>query len=62
MTQRADDTKECIRTRFPAWAPTTKPAGGALAEAIAEAKREARAAGLRDEEVDAGLDAWRAGH
>jgi hypothetical protein len=32
-----------------------------LAEAIADAKREARASGLTDEEVDAELDAWRAG-
>jgi hypothetical protein len=32
-----------------------------LAETIAEAKREARHAGLTDEEVDAELDAWRAG-
>jgi asparaginyl-tRNA synthetase len=31
-----------------------------LAEAIAEAKREARAHGLTDEEIDAELDAWRA--
>ena len=31
-----------------------------LAEAIAEAKREARAKGLTDEEVDAELAAWRA--
>jgi hypothetical protein len=33
----------------------------ALAEAIAEAKPEACRAGLTDEEVDAELDAWRAG-
>lgn len=32
-----------------------------LAEAIADAKREARASGLTDEEIDAELDAWRAG-
>ena len=32
-----------------------------LAEAIAEAKREARAHGLTDEEIDAELDEWRAG-
>jgi hypothetical protein len=32
-----------------------------LAEVIADAKREARAAGLTDEEIDAELDAWRAG-
>jgi hypothetical protein len=31
-----------------------------LAEAIADVKREARAAGLTDEEIDAELDAWRA--
>ena len=32
-----------------------------LAEAIADAKREARATGLTDEEVEAELDAWRTG-
>ena len=31
-----------------------------LAEAIADAKREARANGLTDEDIDAELDAWRA--
>jgi hypothetical protein len=31
-----------------------------LAEAIAEAKREARASGLTDEDIDAELAAWRA--
>jgi hypothetical protein len=31
-----------------------------LAEAIAEAKREARAHGLSDEEIGAELDEWRA--
>ena len=31
-----------------------------LAEAIADAKREARARGLTDEDVDAELGAWRA--
>ena len=31
-----------------------------LAEAIADAKREARAHGLSDEEIDAELDEWRA--
>ncbi len=31
-----------------------------LAEAIAAAKREARAGGLSDEEIDAELEAWRA--
>ncbi len=31
-----------------------------LAEAIAEAKHEARASGLTDEEIDAELEAWRA--
>jgi hypothetical protein len=31
-----------------------------LAEAIAEAKREAGAHGLTDEEIDAELDEWRA--
>jgi hypothetical protein len=31
-----------------------------LAEAIAEAKREARAHGLTDEEIDAELNEWRA--
>lgn len=31
-----------------------------LAEAIADAKREARARGLTDEEIDAELAAWRA--
>ena len=31
-----------------------------LAAAIAEAKREARAHGLTDEEIDAELDEWRA--
>jgi hypothetical protein len=35
--------------------------GDVLAEAIAEAKREARAGGLTDDEIDAELDAWRAG-
>jgi hypothetical protein len=34
---------------------------GALATAVAEAKREARASGLTDEEIDAELDAWRVG-
>jgi hypothetical protein len=32
----------------------------ALAEAIADAKREARASGLTDEDIDAELEAWRA--
>jgi hypothetical protein len=32
-----------------------------LREAMADAKRQARAAGLTDEEVDAELDGWRAG-
>jgi len=32
-----------------------------LAEAIAEAKREARASGLTDEDIDTELEAWRAG-
>ena len=32
-----------------------------LAEAIAETKREALASGLTDEDIDAELDAWRAG-
>ena len=31
-----------------------------LAEAIADAKREARARGLADEDIDAELEAWRA--
>jgi hypothetical protein len=31
-----------------------------LADAIAEAKREARAGGLTDEEIDAELEVWRA--
>ncbi len=31
-----------------------------LAEAIGDAKREARANGLTDEDIDAELDAWRA--
>ncbi len=31
-----------------------------LAEAIADAKREARANGLTDEDIDAELEAWRA--
>jgi hypothetical protein len=31
-----------------------------LAEAIADAKREARASGLTDEDIDAELGAWRA--
>ena len=31
----------------------------ALAEAIADAKREARASGLTDEDIDAELEAWR---
>jgi hypothetical protein len=35
--------------------------GDILAEAIADAKREARASGLTDEDVDAELDAWRTG-
>jgi hypothetical protein len=30
-----------------------------LAEAIAEAKREARASGLMDEDIDAELEVWR---
>lgn len=30
-----------------------------LAEAIADVKREARASGLTDEDIDAELDAWR---
>jgi hypothetical protein len=30
-----------------------------LAEAIAEAKREVRASGLTDEDIDAELEAWR---
>jgi len=30
-----------------------------LAEAIADAKREARASGLTDEDIDAELEAWR---
>ena len=30
-----------------------------LADAIAEAKREARASGLTDEDIDAELEAWR---
>ena len=34
--------------------------GDILAEAIADAKREARAAGLMDEAIDAELAAWRA--
>ncbi|MBS0559169.1 MAG: hypothetical protein JSR21_03845 [Proteobacteria bacterium] len=32
----------------------------ALAEAIADVKRDARAGGLKDAEVDAELEAWRA--
>ncbi|HEX6443187.1 MAG TPA: hypothetical protein VF007_13430 [Stellaceae bacterium] len=32
-----------------------------LAEAIAETKREARESGLTEGEIDAELDAWRAG-
>jgi hypothetical protein len=32
-----------------------------LAEAIADAKSEARASGLTDDDIDAELDAWRAG-
>lgn len=35
-------------------------APSALAEAIAEAKREARASGLTDTDIDAELAAWRA--
>jgi hypothetical protein len=31
-----------------------------LAEAIADAKREARASGLTDEDIDAEIEAWRA--
>jgi hypothetical protein len=31
----------------------------ALADAIAEAKREARATGLTDDDIDSELDAWR---
>ena len=34
-------------------------AGDFLAEAIAEAKQEARASGLTDEDVDAELKVWR---
>ena len=33
--------------------------GDLLAEAIADAKREARAAGLTDADIDAELEAWR---
>jgi hypothetical protein len=33
----------------------------ALAEAIADAKSEARATGLTDDNVDAEIEAWRAG-
>jgi hypothetical protein len=33
--------------------------GDALAEAIADVKREARANGLTDDQIDAELDAWR---
>ena len=33
--------------------------GDVLAEAIAEAKREVRASGLTDEDIDAELEAWR---
>ena len=33
-----------------------------LAEAIAEAKREGRASGLTDEDIDAELEAWRTEH
>jgi hypothetical protein len=33
-----------------------------LADAIAEAKREARASGLTDEDIDAELEAWRGEH
>jgi hypothetical protein len=32
-----------------------------LAETIADAKREARASGLTDEDIDAELEAWRTG-
>lgn len=31
-----------------------------MAEAIADSKREARASGLTDEDIDAELEAWRA--
>jgi hypothetical protein len=31
-----------------------------LAEAIADAKRDARASGLTDDDIDAELEAWRA--
>lgn len=31
-----------------------------LADAIADAKREARTSGLTDEDIDAELEAWRA--
>ena len=33
----------------------------ALAEAVADAKHEARAAGLTDDEIDTEIEAWRAG-
>jgi hypothetical protein len=33
-----------------------------LADAIAEAKREARVSGLTDEDIDAELEAWRGEH
>jgi hypothetical protein len=33
----------------------------ALADAIADVKREARASGLTDQEIDAEIEAWRAG-
>jgi len=39
--------------------PTGGRARDVLAEAIADARREARALGLTDEEIDAELDAWR---
>ena len=45
----------------PSWTPLIKDGGARdlIEEAIAEAKREARAKGLSDSEIDAELRAWR---
>ena len=36
------------------------PLANVLSEAIADVRREARASGLTDDDIDAELDAWRA--
>jgi len=46
--------------RYVSWLLRSERAPILLAEAIVEAKGEARAAGLTDAEIDAELDAWKA--